>query len=955
MFVRALRRLVSQHTFLAMAAASCLLLIGCGGADSAGDAAANGDSQNGDETSAADAGTATAGTKAKRKAAMAKVPPTVFEVAQVWDLRTIPRLEVVDSYTQEVAGLNYRAKADVATAISFYETLYKNAGWKPSQAMGERVTTENSDQMGFEKDGYIAYLYAVADEEAPGEVNISLSTYPNVDAREIPRPEGVDEKHLGQMGVLLVTDATVEDLATPTHELVAGAGWTELSAMPTPGPNMVMSNYVRNGVGLTVYIGADRDNTGKETGKTMVSYSVRVMSNDVPIPPGAKKIELRDPIPELECVAATGMDETVAFYQEAYGKVGYEPMEEASGVGAEKSSLLFQTASGTSPTKQIVLVELTATEDGTEVHLQPLSDDVDPAQLAATETDVPEPLEEAPAEVAADELVEDLAASEFDAEEMEEADDGAKHPAVVRTFGEYDGNSIKAVAFSPDGKMIGTGGFSFAAYDVANGEKLAGPDPFSDTNTVAYSPDGKFVATGLSDGSLIIWDVEAEEELVSFEGGDYSIESVEFSPDGKILAVADTDGDMSLLDVEKQELIDTHTVHEGMFNGMAFSPDGKRIATARERVFIWDVESGEKLAEFKEPEGAIIGDIAFSPDGKTLAVGIFDTNVELWDVASGERKFLLEDHDGPVAAVAFSPDGKLLASGCWNFDVVLWDAASGERLRVLSGHGQSVNDLDFSPDGTRLATGADDGLVRLWDVQAALTHPEAEQPVGDLADIGAESGLEAEGFEGDDPAADFDEEMPEEENEVDGLPLPPGHESTSSIGSQFAKMVHSSVRGNVMEVMAFYLEELVERGYQPDEGTDFDEKQAVLNFTHDEGPLVVTLEKFGADVRIKMEVKRSGVAKEAGILPKEGKALLIVGNLAESAATITVGDVTLKAVAGEGSNEPDGPRTDLEPGSYTVTVTLEGESPVEEKLEVGKDETWGVMVLPSGPAVLQLF
>lgn len=198
--------------------------------------------------------------------------------------------------------------------------------------------------------------------------------------------------------------------------------------------------------------------------------------------------------------------------------------------------------------------------------------------------------------------------------------------------------------------------------------------------------------------------------LYEFEGGDYSIERMSFSPDGKMLAVADTHGDLTLLNAEDGELIETRNVHEGRYNGLAFSPDGKRIATARSDVRIWDVESGELVAKFKDPEGSIIGDIAFSPDGKLLAVAGFDTTIEVWDATEGKRKLVMEDHNEPVAAVAYSPDGKLLASGSWGFDVVLWDAATGKRLRVLSGHAQSVNDLAFSTDGSQLATGAMMGL-----------------------------------------------------------------------------------------------------------------------------------------------------------------------------------------------------------------------------------------------------
>ena len=336
---------------------------------------------------------------------------------------------------------------------------------------------------------------------------------------------------------------------------------------------------------------------------------------------------------------------------------------------------MFQTTSGTSPVRKLVLVELTSNDGLTQVRLEPLSDaNIDAnGELANTDDDAEMP--EQPLGLADAELQESLAEEPEVA--MEEPEAAPSHPAVVRTFGD-DNGSVKTLSLSPNGKFLATGGYSFIGYNATTGERIDGPDPFSDVNTTAYSPDSKWLALGLSDGGLIVWDVASEAEHYALEGGEYSIERLCFSPDGTTLAVADTDGDLTLLKADNGEVIKSISAHEGMFNGLVFSPDGKQVATARDQVRLWDVATGKRVAEFKEPEGAMIGDLAFSPDGKTLAVAGFDSNIELWDIATSKRTQVLKDHNDPVAAVAFSPDGGLLASGSWGFEVVLWDAASGE-------------------------------------------------------------------------------------------------------------------------------------------------------------------------------------------------------------------------------------------------------------------------------------
>lgn len=997
MIVRAPRLFVNHLTPLL--AACCLLLPGCAQAET--DATADNGSPPAESTQSSDGAQSAGDTdvpskneKPNGQTAFASVPPTVYDVAQVIDVRKLPRLEVTQSYDQQVGSMFYVAKGDLETAAKFYERLFLDSGWQLSQQMGGRITTEDSAQMGFGKDGFLAFIsVSKSDEDAPDQISVSVNVYPNFDAQTLPHPDDCEVEHASQANVMYVTETPIKDTASAFREKLTAEGWIEHGLTPVPTPNMAVMNFVKNGLNLLAYIAS----SDAYEGRTMVQLAFTILAHDVPVPAGAKSVELRDSSPEMTCIAPTDMDATVAFYRDAYPAVGYEPVDELTGVGAEKSSLVFRPTSTAPAEKIVILVELTASDAGTKVKLQPLADDVDPAQLAGDPTEPDDAdddpvAEEMPADVpgledlqrlagsvledALDELPEDtrdlirqqagdllnqftdgdapVDVEAFAGDDTENADPdaGPKHPAVDHTFGD-DGMSIKSVAISPDGKSVATGGFSFHAYDIETGEPLPGPDPFSDTNTADYSPDGKYFAIGLSDGGLIIWDLAAEEELVSFEGGDYSIQNVKFSPDGKILAVGDSDGDLSLLDVAKQELIETYHVHDNVFNGLAFTPDGKQIVTARDSIRVWNVADGEQIAEFKEPEGIFVGDIAVSPDGKTVAVACFDTNVELWDLTTKKLKQKLEDHREAVAAVAYSPDGKILASGSWGFEVVLWDAESGERLRVLTGHAQSVNDVAFSADGTQLATGADDGLTRIWNVKAALEHPEAESPVADLADspYGDAEEMEAEGFE---DAGDFADDMPEQQSDVDGIPLPPDYEGLSTIGSQFAKTIETSVQGKVDEVLDFYAQRLPDLGYERGDSTKVDD-QTVVNFAGEDGPLVLKLEKFGAEVRITIDVKNRTAAEEAGILPKPGKARIIVGNDTDTEATIKIGEVTIKVGPKEGNEEPNGPTADIEPGTYTLTVLRDGEEPVEEEFIAEADQTWGCIVIPPGPIVLPIY
>jgi WD40 repeat protein len=107
--------------------------------------------------------------------------------------------------------------------------------------------------------------------------------------------------------------------------------------------------------------------------------------------------------------------------------------------------------------------------------------------------------------------------------------------------------------------------------------------------------------------------------------------------------------------------------------------------------------------------------IALNRDGKTLAAGVDDGTVRLWQTATGKEVQQLRGFQNGAYSVLFSADGKTLATGEFH-TVRLWDVATGKEGRQLEGFDRPPFALAFSHDAKILVAASDNGQCRVWQL-----------------------------------------------------------------------------------------------------------------------------------------------------------------------------------------------------------------------------------------------
>jgi WD40 repeat protein len=217
---------------------------------------------------------------------------------------------------------------------------------------------------------------------------------------------------------------------------------------------------------------------------------------------------------------------------------------------------------------------------------------------------------------------------------------------VIKTLRTGHTGRVGSVSWSPDGGRVVSGSMideTFRVWDVESGKTILGPidcnvKEFNEQNGsspvyVCYSPDGKMIATGGESG-LHVWDANTGKLLKPSDGSYLYVSSLAWTLDGKTLIVG---GWMTPnIDTATWTVQVLANVNHDLVHVMSLSPNGRILASASiipaATAQLWNLDTnqpiGTPLHHHQDVSSA-----TFSADGKFLVTCCRDRYIYMWDIS----------------------------------------------------------------------------------------------------------------------------------------------------------------------------------------------------------------------------------------------------------------------------------------------------------------------------------